>query len=114
MHPVDEEFLRTAQVDLGDRAVSYAIAARRQRAANIKLEVGRRAGGRLNVSDLPGRIEAVLGQDGDFIGVDGGIVAIERAGNLNNAGRVRSPRPSPLSHSVWPFTLTVKLRPCGP
>ena len=87
MHPVDEEFLRTAQVDLGNRAVGYAIAARRQRAANIKLEVGRRAGGRLNVSDLPGRIEAVLGQDGDFVGVDGGIVAIERAGNLHDAGR---------------------------
>lgn len=44
-----------------------------------------RAGGRLYIGDLSRGIEAVLREDGDFVGIDGRVGTIQVAGHLHDA-----------------------------
>ena len=56
-----------------------------EEAADVEVEAGGGAGGRVDVGDEAGGVEAVLREDADVVGVDGGVGAIEVAGELNDA-----------------------------
>ena len=81
-----KNFSEPLRFDLGDLAVGDAVTAGGQGAADVEVEVAGDAGGRLDVGDLAGGVEAILREDGDFVGVDGGVGAVEGAGNLDDAG----------------------------
>ena len=85
MHPVDEELLGAAEVDLRDLAQGETCGGG-QKTAHIELEAGGwRACDLGDVGDLAVGEEAALREDGYFVGVDGGVHFVEDAGDLDDA-----------------------------
>ena len=85
MHPVDEEVLRAAQVDLRD-LTQRKPSGGRQQAAHVQIEAaGWRTRGLGHVGDLAVGVEAVLRQDGNFVRIDGRVGFIEYAGDAHDA-----------------------------
>ena len=84
MHPVDEVVFVAAEVDGCDLSEGEA-GGGGQEAADVEIEVCCDAGGRLDVGDLAGGVEAVLREDGDFVGADGGVGGFDGAGDLYDA-----------------------------
>jgi len=59
-----KNFSEPLQVHLGDLGHRDRVAGGGQRTADVQVEVAGDAGGRLNVSDLTGGVEASLGENG--------------------------------------------------
>ena len=55
------------------------------RRADVEVEAAGGAGGWTDVGDLAGGVEAVLREDGDFVGGDGGVGGLDGAGDLYDA-----------------------------
>jgi hypothetical protein len=84
VHLVDEELLRAGEVDLRDLPEGEAGVGGQKR-ADVEVEAGGRAGAGRDVGDLTVGVEGVLGEDGDFVGVDGGVGFVEDAGDADDA-----------------------------
>ena len=84
MHPVDEEVLRAAQIDLRDLAQRKPSSGRQQ-AAHVQVEAAGRRPRPGHVGDLTVGVEAILRQDGNFVRIDGRVGFIEFAGDAHDA-----------------------------